>query len=322
MKKVNKRRIANKVMASGISALNSVFKKINKDFDLACDVILKCKGKVITIGIGKSSYIAAKTAATFSSTGTPSMFLHAAEALHGDMGVISKDDIILFFSNSGETNEIMLILPLIKLLRITIISITGSKKSTLGRASNIVLDSGVKNEACPLNLTPTSSVLTALCLADALAITLLECRGFTSHDFAKSHPQGELGKRLLKKVNNLMYTKKLPIIKNNIPLRKAINIITQFNLGFAVITDRNKKVLGVFTDGDLRRTLEKKPDISTLLIYDLMTKKPVTITEDTLAAEALNLMEEKEITALLVLDEKNKLLGILTLNELIKSGIS
>ena len=322
MKKINKRSMAHKVIKSEISALNSMLRKINKDFEKACDTILKCKGKVITIGIGKSSYIAAKTAATFSSTGTPSMFLHAAEALHGDMGVVSKDDVVLFFSNSGETNEIMLILPLIKLLKIPIISITGATKSTLAKASNVILDSAVKKEACPLDLTPTSSVLTALSLADALAITLLECRGFTSQDFAKSHPQGELGKRLLKKVENLMYTTKLPLIKNNILLKKAINIITTFNLGIAVIIDKNKKILGIFTDGDLRRTLDKKPNISKMLIFDLMTKRPVTITRDTMAAEALNLMEEKEITSLLVVDEKNSLLGILTLNELIKSGIS
>ena len=172
MKKINKRSMAHKVIKSEISALNSMLRKINKDFEKACDTILKCKGKVITIGIGKSSYIAAKTAATFSSTGTPSMFLHAAEALHGDMGVVSKDDVVLFFSNSGETNEIMLILPLIKLLKIPIISITGATKSTLAKASNVILDSAVKKEACPLDLTPTSSVLTALSLADALAITL------------------------------------------------------------------------------------------------------------------------------------------------------
>ena len=321
MKKVNKRIIAAKVIKSEITALNSVLKKINKNFELACDVILKCKGKVITIAIGKSSYVAAKSAATFSSTGTPSFFLHAAEALHGDMGVISKDDVILFFSNSGETNELMLILPLIKILKIPIISITGSKKSSLAKASDIVLDSGVSKEACPLNLTPTSSILTTLSLADALAITLLESRGFTSQDFAKSHPQGELGKRLLRSVEKLMYTKNLPILKKNILLNKAINIITKFNLGMAVTINANKKVLGIFTDGDLRRTLERKPDISQLMIFDVMTKKPILITKDMLAAEALNLMEEKEITSLLVVDEKNKLIGILTLNELIKSGI-
>lgn len=321
MKKVNKRMIAAKVIKSEITALNSALKKINKNFELACDVILKCKGKVITIAIGKSSYVAAKSAATFSSTGTPSFFLHAAEALHGDMGVISKDDVILFFSNSGETNELMLILPLIKILKIPIISITGSRKSSLAKASDIVLDSGVSKEACPLNLTPTSSILTTLSLADALAITLLESRGFTSQDFAKSHPQGELGKRLLRSVEKLMYTKNLPILKKNIPLNKAINIITKFNLGMAVTINANKKVLGVFTDGDLRRTLERKPDISQLMIFDVMTKKPILITKDMLAAEALNLMEEKEITSLLVVDEKNKLIGILTLNELLKSGI-
>jgi len=322
MKKINKRQIAGRVIKSEISSLNLILKNIGKGFEKACDTILSCDGKVITIGIGKSGYIAAKAAATFSSTGTPSLFLHAAEALHGDMGVISKNDVIIFLSNSGETDELLHILPLIKLLKIPIISITGTKKSALSKASHIVLDSGVRHEACPLNLTPTSSILTALSIADALAITLLESRGFTSKDFAKSHPQGELGKRLLKKVGNLMYTKNLPLLKNNAPLKKAISTMTKFNLGIVVMVDKNKKVLGIFTDGDLRRTLERKPDISKLMIYDVMTKRPILIPEDMLAAESLNLMEEREITSLLVSDERNRLKGILTLNELIKSGIS
>jgi len=321
MKKINKRSIASKVIKSEASSLNIVAKKLDANFDKACDVIMNCKGKVITIGLGKSGYIAAKSAATFSSTGTPSIFLHAAEALHGDMGVISKNDIVIFYSNSGETKELLLIIPLLKILRIPILSITGSKKSTLSKASDIVIDSGVKIEACPLNLTPTSSVITALSISDALAITLLQCKGFTSKDFAKSHPQGMLGKRLLKKVSDIMYIKKLPFITDNLKLIETIDIITKFNFGIVIILNRTKKILGLFTDGDLRRVLKIHPDVSQLMIYDLMTKNPIIVSGDLLAAEAINIMEEKAITSLLVSNQNNQLIGLVTFNGLLKSGI-
>ena len=321
MKKINKILIAKKVIKSEGKSLIKIADKINKEFTRACDVILSCKGKVITIGLGKSGYIAAKAAATLSSTGTPSTFLHAADALHGDMGVITKNDIVIFYSNSGETKELMLILPLLKLLKISIITITGSKLSSLSKASNIVIDSGVNAEACPLNLTPTSSVITAIGISDALAITLLECRGFTSKDFAKSHPQGTLGKRLLKKSSDIMLKTKLPIIDDISKLTKAIDIVSKYNLGVVIALNKEKKISGIFTDGDLRRTLKKFKNINNLILKNVMSKTPIMIAGDMLAAEALNIMEEKEITCLIVKNTNKTLAGILTLNQILKAGI-
>lgn len=321
MKKLNKRSIGKNVIKSEISALNLTQSRLDSSFEKACDVILKCTGKVITIGLGKSGYIAAKSAATFSSTGTPALFLHATEALHGDMGVISKKDLIIFFSNSGETKELLTLLPLMKVLKIPVISITGSSQSSLAKGSQITLDSSVKTEACPLNLTPTSSVITALSIADALAITLLECKGFTSKDFAKSHPQGTLGRMLLKRSGNIMHTKNLPLIKHNMDLKKALDIITKCNFGVGIVLNESKKVLGIFTDGDLRRTLKKYSDISLVKIHDVMTKNPLLIFSDILAAEAISLMEENNVTTLIVIDSHNKFEGIVTLNELLKTGL-
>ena len=321
MKKINKILVAKKVIKSEGKSLIKVADKINKEFVKACDAILCCKGKTITIGLGKSGYIAAKASATLSSTGTPSTFLHAADALHGDMGVITKNDIVIFYSNSGETKELMLIVPLLKLLKIPIITITGSKLSSLSKASNIVIDSGVNIEACPLNLTPTSSVITAIGISDALAITLLECRGFTSKDFAKSHPQGTLGKRLLKKSSNIMFKTKLPIINEMSKLTKAINVVSKYNYGVVIALNKDKKINGIFTDGDLRRTLKKFKDIKNLILKDVMSKNPIMITDDILAAEALNIMEEKEITCLIVRNKNKTLAGILTLNQILKEGI-
>tara|TARA_Y100000748_G_scaffold37845_1_gene27981 strand:+ start:1756 stop:2724 length:969 start_codon:yes stop_codon:yes gene_type:complete len=321
MKKINKISIAKKVLKAEATSLIKITNKLNNSFDKACDLILNCKGKVVTIGLGKSGHVAAKSSATLSSTGTPSIFVHASEALHGDMGVIRKTDIVIFYSNSGETKELLLLLPLLKLLKVPLITITGSKNSSLAKSSHIVLDAGVKAEACPLNLTPSSSVITAIGISDALAITLLECRGFTSKDFAKSHPKGELGKRLLKKVEDIMYIKKLPCINYDVKLMKAIDIITKFNYGIVIALNKNKKVLGVFTDGDLRRTLKIHNDIVSLNLYKVMTKKPITIDKDMMAVEAMNIMEKKEITSLVVLDKDKTFAGLLTLNELLRTGI-
>tara|TARA_B100001996_G_scaffold122602_1_gene92711 strand:- start:149 stop:1117 length:969 start_codon:yes stop_codon:yes gene_type:complete len=321
MKTINKILIAKKVIKSEGKSLIRIADKINKEFEKACDVILSCKGKVVTIGLGKSGHIAAKAAATLSSTGTPSIFLHAADALHGDMGVITKNDIVIFYSNSGETKELMLIIPLLKLLKIPIIAITGSKLSSLSKASNIVIDSGVNIEACPLNLTPTSSVITAIGISDALAVTLLECRGFTSKDFAKSHPQGTLGKRLLKKSIDIMFKTKMPVSNEMSKLTTAINVISKYNYGVVIALNKDKKVSGIFTDGDLRRTLKKFDNIKNLILKEVMSKNPITITTDILAAEALNIMEEREVTCLIVKNKNKTLAGLLTLNQILKSGI-
>ena len=321
MKIINKISIAKKVILSEATALKNIANKLDHNFNLACEAILDCKGKVVTIGLGKSGHIAAKSAATLSSTGTPSVFLHAAEALHGDIGLIGKLDLVICYSNSGETKELLLLLPLLKLLKVTLITVTGNKKSMLARSSNIVLDSGVKSEACPLNLTPTSSVISAIGLSDALAITLLKCRGFTSKDFAKSHPQGELGKRLLKKTEDVMIIKRLPYTYIDMKLIKAIDIITKFNYGIIISLTKDKKLLGVFTDGDLRRTLRKHNDISSLQLYKVMTKKPIVVSKNIMAAEALNIMEHKQVTSLVVINDDKTVAGLLTLNQLLKSGI-
>ena len=321
MKIINKISIAKKVILSEATALKNIANKLDDNFTLACEAILNCRGKVITIGLGKSGHIATKSAATLSSTGTPSVFLHAAEALHGDIGLIGKLDLVICYSNSGETKELLLLLPLLKLLKITLITITGNKKSMLAKSSDIVLDSSVQSEACPLNLTPTSSVISAIGLSDALAITLLKCRGFTSKDFAKSHPQGELGKRLLKKTEDVMIIKRLPYSYMDMKLVKAINIITKFNYGIIISLTKEKKLLGIFTDGDLRRTLSKNNDISSLELYKVMTRKPIVVSKNIMAAEALNIMEHKQITSLVVINDDKTVAGLLTLNQLLKSGI-
>jgi arabinose-5-phosphate isomerase len=321
MKIINKISIAKKVILSEATALKNIANKLDNNFNLACEAILNCKGKVVTIGLGKSGHIATKSAATLSSTGTPSVFLHAAEALHGDIGLIGKLDLVICYSNSGETKELLLLLPLLKLLKVTLITVTGNKKSMLAKSSDIVLDSSVQSEACPLNLTPTSSVISAIGLSDALAITLLKCRGFTSKDFAKSHPQGELGKRLLKKTEDIMITKHLPYTYVDMKLTKAIDVITKFNYGIIISLTKEKKLLGIFTDGDLRRTLRKNNDISSLQLYKAMTKKPIIVSKNIMAAEALNIMEHKQVTSLIVINDNKTVAGLLTLNQLLKSGI-
>ena len=321
MKIINKISIAKKVILSEATALKNIANKLDNNFNLACEAILNCKGKIITIGLGKSGHIATKSAATLSSTGTPSVFLHAAEALHGDIGLIGKLDLVICYSNSGETKELLLLLPLLKLLKVTLITVTGNKKSMLAKSSDIVLDSSVQSEACPLNLTPTSSVISAIGLSDALAITLLKCRGFTSKDFAKSHPQGELGKRLLKKTEDVMIIKHLPYTYVDMKLTKAIDVITKFNYGIIISLTKEKKLLGIFTDGDLRRTLKKDNDISSLKLYKAMTRKPIVVSKNIMAAEALNIMEHKQITSLVVINDDKTAAGLLTLNQLLKSGI-
>ena len=321
MRNINKGSIAKKTIKKEAQALNQLTKKIDHNFEKACDILLACTGKIITIGLGKSGHVAKKASATFSSTGSPSIFLHAAEALHGDMGLVEKSDVVIFYSNSGETKELLLLLPLFKILKVPLITITGNKKSTLSKKSNVTIDSGVKSEACPLDLAPTSSVISAIAMSDALAITLLECRGFTSKDFAKSHPQGSLGKRLLRKSEDIMFTKNLPYVYKDLPLMKAIDIVTKYNYGIVIILNSSKQLRGIFTDGDLRRVLKKYNNISSLSLYKVMTKKPLMVSIDIMAVEALNIMEKNEITSLVVINHDKTVAGLLTLNELLRNGI-
>ena len=318
---IDKKSIAKKTIKKEAQALNQLIKKIDHHFEKACDILLACKGKIITIGLGKSGHVAKKASVTFSSTGSPSVFIHAAEALHGDMGLVEKSDVVIFYSNSGETKELLLLLPLFKVLKVPLIIITGNKKSALAKNSDVVIDSGVKAEACPLNLAPTSSVISAIAMSDALAITLLECKGFTSKDFAKSHPQGSLGKRLLRKTEDIMFTKKLPYAYKDLSLMKAIDVVTRYNYGIIIILNSSKQLKGIFTNGDLRRVLKKYNDISTLNLYKVMTKRPFTVSTGVMAVEALNIMEKNEITSLIVINQDKTVAGLLTLNELLRNGI-
>ena len=292
------------------------------EFSKAIDAIYNCKGRVIVTGMGKSGHIGKKIAATFSSTGTPSYFLHPAESTHGDSGIITKDDVIIAISNSGESQELLNLLPLLKRFGLTLIALTSNKNSTLGKASDIFLDISVEKEACPLGKAPTASTTVTLAVGDALAMCLLEKRGFTEEDFLIFHPSGALGKGFTYKVKDLMKTDNLPIAKENNLFVDVIEIISQFKLGMALIVNEQGLLTGILTDGDIRRNLIKhKADISELKVYDAMTKSPKTVNADSYAAGALHLMEKYSITALPILDEKGAPSGIVHIHDLLKAGV-
>ncbi len=307
-----------KILNKEISALRRTAKLINNDFDEACQILSNINGKVITLGLGKSSFVAMKMAATLSSTGTSALFLHPADALHGDIGVIKKNDAVIIYSNSGETEEIIKLLPLLKILKCSLISITGNIKSTLAKHSKVFLDASVEKEACPNNLAPTSSIVCALAISDALALTVAEKNNFSVQDFAKTHPEGALGKRLLITVSDIMTKKNIPLLKVTDKFINLIKKTTKSNLGLAVVVDNKNNIQGVISDGDIKRIMQKNRKFNDLILKDIMTTDPLLITPDSLAAEALNIMEENNIDALPVI-EKRKILGIVTLKEIIKS---
>ena len=309
---------ATEIIKSEIASLSRTLKKIDSSFDKACELINKSLGKTITIGLGKSGYIAMKTAATLSSTGTPSIFIHATEALHGDMGVINTEDVIIIYSNSGETEEIIKLVPLLKIIKCKIIAITGNKKSQLAKHSDIVLDASVTKEACPYNLAPTSSIICALAISDALALTVSSQKKFTMKDFAKTHPEGSLGKRLLKNVQDIMIKKDIPILNINASFSELIDTTTKCNLGIALITNKEKSLVGVITDGDIKRIMNTYKNIEQITIKKVMTRKPLKIGSVMLAAEALSILEKNNISALPVID-KSKIKGIVTMQDIIKS---
>ena len=309
---------ATEIIKSEITALNRTLKKIDSSFDKACELINKNLGKIITIGLGKSGYIAMKTAATLSSTGTPSIFIHATEALHGDMGVINTEDVIIIYSNSGETEEIIKLVPLLKIIKCKIIAITGNKKSQLAKHSNIILDASVTKEACPHNLAPTSSIICALAISDALALTVSSQKKFTMKDFAKTHPEGSLGKKLLKDVQDIMIKKNIPILNINASFSELINTTTKCNLGIALIINKANILVGVITDGDIKRIMKTYKNIEQISIKKVMTRKPFKINSNILAVEALSILEKNNISALPVLD-KSKIKGIVTMQDIIKS---
>ncbi len=295
---------------------------IGDNFDKAIEILYSCKGRVIITGMGKSGLIGKKIAATLSSTGTPSYFLHPAESTHGDSGIITRDDVIIAISNSGETQELLNLLPLIKRFGVQMIGMTGKMNSTLAQASDVVLDISVEREACPLNKAPTASTTATLAMGDALAVCLLEKRGFTEEDFLVFHPSGALGKGFLYKVSDLMKTEDLPTALENDSFTKVIEIITNHKLGMAMILNTKGELTGVFTDGDIRRTLLKYGNTSNLLIKDVMTSNPKRITANSYGASALNLMEKYSITALAVVDEQNIPVGVIHIHDLLKAGVA
>ncbi|MGN2431914.1 KpsF/GutQ family sugar-phosphate isomerase [Pseudomonas syringae] len=305
-----------------IEAIQGLLERLDGDFVRACEMILASKGRVVVVGMGKSGHVGNKIAATLASTGTTSFFVHPAEASHGDMGMITRDDIILALSNSGTTNEIVTLLPLIKRLGIRMISLTGNPESVLARAADINLNVHVVHEACPLNLAPTSSTTAALVMGDALAVALLEARGFTAEDFAFSHPGGALGRRLLLKVENVMHSgDALPSIQRGTLLRDALLEMTRKGLGMTAILETDGRLAGIFTDGDLRRTLDRPFDIRQTTIDEVMTYHGKTAHAEMLAAEALKIMEDNKISALVVVDQDDRPVGAFNLQDLLRAGV-
>lgn len=310
------------IEAEAISQLNQ---HLDEHFSRACELLLACNGRVVVTGMGKSGHIGNKIAATLASTGTPAFFVHPGEASHGDMGMITAQDVVIALSNSGETFEVTQLLPLLKRLGTTLITLTGNPKSTLASAADSHLNTSVAQEACPLDLAPTSSTTAALAMGDALAIALLEARGFTAEDFAFSHPGGSLGRRLLLKVADIMHSdEQLPRVAPNITLSQALFEITSKGLGMTTVQDDHGGLLGIFTDGDLRRALDADCDIHNTLIHDVMTQHCKTVSKDTLAAEALNIMENNKINALVVTDaatENNRPVGVINMHDLLRAGV-
>jgi len=303
-------------------AVGDLKQRIDKQFVHACKHILNCAGRTVVLGMGKSGHIGHKIAATLASTGTPAFFVHPGEASHGDLGMITRDDVTIVLSNSGETEELITLLPIIKRLNVPFIVLTGAPDSTLGNAATVCLDVSVSEEACPLGLAPTASTTATLAMGDALAIALLEARGFNAEDFAQSHPGGALGKRLLLRVSDIMHTgDNIPRANEQTLLSKALPEMTAKGLGMTVVVNDRDEVLGIFTDGDLRRTLDANLDVHTTPAGDVMTKNCKTITTNALAAEALQMMEQYRINALLVLDDGNRLTGVLNMHDLLRARV-
>jgi len=316
------RELALAVIRVEAQAVCGLTEQINDDFVAACKLLFACQGRVVVIGMGKSGHIAGKIAATLASTGTPAFFVHPGEASHGDLGMITRHDVVLALSNSGETEEIIRILPLIKRLGVPLIAMTGNADSTLSNISTVHINVAVEQEACPLGLAPTSSTTAALVMGDALAVSLLDARGFTRDDFALSHPGGSLGKRLLLRVSDIMHINEdMPAVPTTALIGTALLEMTEKKLGMTAIVDENNQVIGIFTDGDLRRTLAKNINIQNTAISEVMTPQCTLITANILAAEAMQIMEQKKINALIVVDEKNIAVGALNMHDLIRAGI-
>ena len=291
-------------------------------FTAACHLMLDCKGRVVVTGMGKSGHIAGKIAATLASTGTPAFFVHPGEASHGDLGMITSSDVVLALSNSGETGEIITILPIIKRLNVPLITMTGNPASTLSQAATANINVRIEKEACPLGLAPTASTTAALAMGDALAVALLETRGFTEVDFARSHPGGALGRRLLLLIDELMHTgERTPRVTADTPLSDALVEMSRKGLGMTAVVDADNHLLGVFTDGDLRRAIDRRLDVHTAMVADVMTADCKTIQPGMLAAEALQIMDDMKINALPVINDRQELVGALNMHDLLRAGV-
>ncbi|TMP08771.1 D-arabinose 5-phosphate isomerase [Pseudoalteromonas sp. S3178] len=303
-------------------ALSDISQYVDENFHHACQLMYDCQGRIIVIGMGKSGHIGNKIAATLASTGSPAFFVHPGEASHGDLGMITKNDVVMLISNSGETSEVLNIIPVLKRLGAKMIAMTGNMQSTMATLANVHVCIKVEKEACSLGLAPTASTTATLAMGDAMAVALLEARGFTADDFALSHPGGSLGKRLLLTLKDVMHSgANTPIINISQTIKDALIEMSAKGLGMTAIVNDNKELAGLFTDGDLRRILEQRIDIHTTLISVVMTKSCTTATQDILAAEALNIMENKRINGLIVVNEKNQPIGALNMQDLLKAGV-
>ena len=318
----NYEKLGQEVISIELAEITALQTRIDESFSIACELLLNCQGRIVVTGMGKSGHIGGKIAATLASTGSPAFFVHPGEASHGDLGMITKNDVVIALSNSGNTAEITTIIPILKRFGIPLISMTGDKNSTLATEANINLDVGVSKEACPHDLAPTSSTTVALVMGDALAVTLLQARGFTAEDFALSHPGGSLGKRLLLHISDIMHTgESIPCVNENATVSEALLEMSKKGLGMTAVTDDNNTVLGLYTDGDLRRSLDKNIDVHNAKINEVMTRDCLTTTADKLAASIVKLMDEKGINGLLVTDENNKLTGAFNMHDILRAGI-
>lgn len=314
--------LARQVLSIEAREIEALAKRLNASFELAVQLILHCKGRIVVSGMGKSGHVGGKIAATFASTGTPAFFMHPAEASHGDLGMITNTDVVIALSNSGESDELINILPTIKRIGAKVISITGTENSTLAKESDIHLSAEVSQEACPLGLSPTASTTAALALGDALAVCVLNLRDFSAEDFARSHPGGNIGRRLLTRVKDVMRTgNAIPKVKDGELLSTALTEMTKKGLGFTAIVNLAKEPIGIFTDGDLRRTFTKGIHTRTAKINDVMHANPSTINANQLAVEAVEMMEQKKINSLIVVDDAGKLIGAFNMHDLLKAKV-
>lgn len=313
---------AREVLTTEADAIRALGQRLDGNFVEACRHVLACDGHLIVTGMGKSGHVARKLAATLASTGTPAFFVHPAEASHGDLGMVRSGDLIVALSNSGETAEIVALLPVIKRLGVVLIALTGNPGSSIARHADVHLDTSVENEACPLGLAPTASTSAQLALGDALAIALLEARGFTAEDFARSHPGGTLGKRLLLHISDVMHSgEALPTVAPEQTVSEALMVMTRGRLGLCAVIDEDRRVAGILTDGDLRRGLDDVGDIRTTPVRDLMTRDPQTIAPGELAAAAVEMMQARRIQGLLVVDDDHRLVGALNFQDLLQAGV-